>query len=147
MVLQTSISKTLLRPWLFSPHGSLAASHPSTDRNKKEWVASKALKKLRVFHRNIFTPFTKQTDSNSVSSLLRTLHALSPPKAAQADTITLKQEWGSPAGDKPENLAQQGGIFSQLQAMTPNTKLVQQVTFAGTYFPNTSITEAGIPGE
>lgn len=38
-------------------------------------------------------------------------------------------------------------LFPQLRAMTPNVRLVRQVSFAGTYFPNASITEAGIPGE
>lgn len=71
----------------------------------------KALEKRRLFRRNIFTPFRKQTDSNTASSLLVTLQVLSPPKVAPADTITLKHEWGFPAGDEPGNLAQQGGIL------------------------------------
>ena len=154
MVLPTSISKKLLQPRLFSPHALPAAGHPQTGIKRSRLLVrpnpSEGTRNVKLFHRNIFTLFTKQTDSSTVFSRLQALRALSPPKAAQADTrhhhpktrvglSRRKRAWelGTAGQDLPP----------RLQAMTPNIRLVQQVSSAGTYFPNTSITEAGIPGE
>lgn len=56
------------------------------------WSPPKGLGKWQhCFYRNL-TPFSDKTNSNTVFSLL---HALKyPAKEAQADTITLKSEWG-----------------------------------------------------